>query len=766
MSDELSKVLQSLALTQPDETMSQDVETLNELHSKLQVEEDIEMDVSSGELNAEREDGMGVKDVSLNENVVSDGLFVDLSNHLDVSETLETIESNEDGSGTIPPSVDAPDITERRADEAPETIPEAQETTETIRKAASDIIPDETTETMPEAQETIQPKAQKTPQPEHEITPETTLRRRKRTPSPTIEKAPRPMHRKSLLKPSPTTVILTLILSLFLYNWYKPTQEKTITTHYALSTNPFSCLTAELCSSQNQSSEYYTPHQWSHLLSSARGVSLIFGERGMGKSTLRLLVQKKIEMEGSSLIVDITPERQSLNTFLPVMQRNMWSEASWVSQSLYKTPTAYWRLRFDSSEGFQLADFIDMVLGRGVTLVIDDVVAKGVGVGPPFALESNDAVELARFAGTYYLGTIDSLERFLRLIKKDLEFSVRTKRLAKSFRKVVGRVNWEEVFLVVFGIGLSLAFLNHLVFDPLRLSRFLGLGRAKVYPLFFFWLIWAGYYLYRRFSVLSILSSTASTMLSGVLNPVWTQKEEPVIEVEDSAYKTRVIPSFDQRDVMVAPFLEECVRRNIRWDSSTTRLKSFRRLMGKLGYTKLYILLDGLDETPLSDPSSCPRVVPRFVRTVLDHGLFELSMDQRHATSFLFFFPGRYETLVDAGTKEKGRVDKYGFVQIEFTPFDLIGIAQKRFESHQKSRRHGFFDLFCNVSYDELAKLVGETEWIDTPRMMMIAMRNVISELNTVNDIMVFGGSHELKTCLTMEQLRHVFKKVPLERLA
>jgi len=443
---------------------------------------------------------------------------------------------------------------------------------------------------------------------------------------------------------------------------------------------------------------YHIPSDWQSVLSDSPNVALIFGERGSGKSTLRILAEKHIlklynlrssnetralsrTITGSGvLLIDITPEQQSLNAFFPVLKHNMYKQRPW-KKVWYTDETDYWVLEFHNE--FKIKDFVDMILGRGVTLLVDALVAQAAPqranatsflsrvldfslgkwlVVPPLGLSTASAYELGRFAGTYYMGNTDSLQSILTMAERDVEFWWGYKKFWSFLRRLLWGGSsssgsgvfgsFSEGSLIAFtGIILGVYRVNLIFFDILSLRRRLGIVSEAWGLAAFMWVIWTLWWIWRskwdwlwRFvtnfsGMISYLGSalrggfellkSGKRKASGDSNRSPSSSGENWADNQDDNYRPRVIPTFDGRETLLEPFVKECRMRNIRWESSVSRLKSFRKLVSELGYGAMVVLLDGIEETPLSNPLENEGVVPHFVKTVLQHSLFEISMDKQ-----------------------------------------------------------------------------------------------------------------------------------------
>lgn len=505
---------------------------------------------------------------------------------------------------------------------------------------------------------------------------------------------------------------------------HEPPPPPTFQSHFSLlRSNPFDKLSAELLEQEmtrlaamdatsgrsvkartnspfrwvpSPSDYYYIPPEWKSVLSDSPNVALIFGERGSGKSTLRILAEKHIlqlynlrfsnetgalprTATGSGvLLIDITPEQQSLNTFFPVLKQNLYQNSAAAWQKLLYTEDDFWKLQFHNH--FSLDDVVDMILGRGVTLLVDALVAQSslhrvnsssvfsrifdISLGkwlfvPPLGLRTTSAYELGRFAGTYYMGNTDTLKTMLSMVERDVEFWWSYKKFWWFLRRIFlgsptsagsssgsmglfGGLS-EGSLLAFTGIVLAVYRANLLFFDFFSLKKKLGLGTEAWGLLTFCWSIWFLWWLWRNkwsflFDVGGILGSALGAVRDAITSigssnparhtgPVRTTGDGALGNKEDN-YRPRVIAFADSRNQLLEPFVKECQNRNIRWESSVSRLKSFRKLVAELGYGAMVVLLDGIEETPLSNPLENERVVPHFVKTVLQHPLFEISMDK------------------------------------------------------------------------------------------------------------------------------------------
>lgn len=551
-------------------------------------------------------------------------------------------------------------------------------------------------------------------------------------------------------------LVVTLCALVFLF-FPGRLPDHSFQSHFRLShRNPFDKLSAELLEHELDSPAYHIPPAWHPVLSDSPHVALIFGRRGSGKSTLRIVAEQRIrKRNGTVLVIDITPEGQSLNTFLPVLKTALYKDAKFWERALY-TEDDYWKIQFPNR--FRLDDFVDMILGRGVTLLVDRLVAShpppnstwsqfidfasGRILIPPLGLSTSSAYELARFAGDYYMGTTDALRSLLSMVDRDIGYAWGYKRFWRFLKRNLAFWSGasegfgEGSGIVLVGIVLAVVRVDILLFDPFQLRRIPHLKERWALSAFL-WTIWTLWFLWRRkFSFFLSLSGLLGNLGSVVRYFIRTTRTgatpaappPPSFAPQEDGYIPRVIPPSASRTALAAPYTAECIQRNIRWESSISRLKSFRRLASQLGFERVVILLDGVEETPLSDPLENPGVVTAFASTVLSHPLFEITMDPSPVkqTSFLMFFPVPLADVASDEVIERGRLDKYTVLDIGWTAAGLVEILRTRFEAYARGGR-GFDELFCGTGW--LLSRIEETDWIKTPRDATRAMQRVVAFL-------------------------------------
>ncbi|KAJ3342958.1 hypothetical protein HDU93_000617 [Gonapodya sp. JEL0774] len=494
-------------------------------------------------------------------------------------------------------------------------------------------------------------------------------------------------------------------------------------------------------------------------------VALVFGERGTGKSTLRILAEqifrrrqgeagvvgdgmgfgnvdvvratqrgagwfRKSEKEfgkknakRKGLMIDITPEKHSLNIFFPALKHHMWHTCT-LLQRIIHTPESYWGLEFDRE--FTLADFGDMVLARGISLIVDEAVDSSARIRPPavrafrllgfsstekkldnyLGVGEATAAQLGLFAATYYMGPSDRLETFLALLRPSNQPTTSWPALWTLFTSNIIHLSSQVMLLwgrwsVVIGVTLLVLWANFAAGDVVDVAAKSNnvLTKTVVEVLVLLWCVWRGVALYNYVASLgaspAALWSWATALLSPIIS-VRSQKPYGIASLDQSyalppptgpvdhlpwtPRPVRVVPPWQGREEAGSRYAEACRRLNLGWegDSAMGRLKRFRSVVDELGVGEVAILVDGVDETSLSSMASYPRVLPRFATTVMDHALFELSMDRTMDTSF--------DTVGSRRVKEKGRLDKYGWIELHFDSADLIRIASKRFSAYQLCR--------------------------------------------------------------------------------
>ncbi|KXS13640.1 hypothetical protein M427DRAFT_365593 [Gonapodya prolifera JEL478] len=630
-------------------------------------------------------------------------------------------------------------------------------------------------------------------------------------------------------------------------------------------------------SSKELEARYYIPITWSRLLHSQTSstVALVFGPRGMGKSTLRILAEKKFRAKwnsvvgdgtpyewdgapgkGKGLLIDITPERHSLNTFFPTFEQHIWHTARPLMR-IFHTRETYWKLNFETE--FNLGDFADMILGRGVTILVDGVVSgelrpklsstelplvprllspltyffHGLPV-PPLGLAPSTAVQLGAFAASYYMGHSDSLRSFLDVIDRDLAYGWWWRSvwdwMWDKFQEHV--TSAKGSLMALAAAALTVIWVNFTFADPLRILRNSRgvVTRVRIEVLMLVWVVWCALSLYWSvapwFSLHGGLNgvweslTTGAGNLFGEVRPLLasdfrTMRDPGELSVERLV---RVIPHWDARTKVGAPYVKECARMNVGWkgDTAIGRLKRFRKVIGEVGIGEMAVLVDGIDETSLSAMGSYPRIVQGFTRAVIDHALFEMSMEKDVDTSFWFFFPRAFKLLVNEQIKEKGRLDKYGWVDLTFDHRDLLRMAELRFQTYQTcaitvtgpelvrqrngpqtqgsliNRRHqlsdsdpaissrpnqvnglqhspppcdrSFWSLFCDATDEDhiwVDEAFRSAAWLRTPRLMTTIMRDIVELLAKER----WSDMSDRPFCVEPAALAEMLSEPPAERL-
>ena len=451
--------------------------------------------------------------------------------------------------------------------------------------------------------------------------------------------------------------------------------SKTWRQHWGLSEDPFACEDADkdliLASVDPAAVHSGFDRIFGNPRSPAPGI--VFGEKGSGKSGLRLMTKRWIERHNQ--------EHADARTFV-LEYIDFDSAIEGVQRSLGVS-----RLDQESAsqvlERWELADHLDAILSLGVTRFADELLEGGKAP----ELTPKQKGELLVLAALYH----DSPRRGITETLRGLRRAVRTRNLRGGSLKTVR--------LVASLAAIALAFV------PYLWSEAPGEPRH--------WWIGAGAALFAVWAATLVGWLSLSGRASGAARAVRVMHRDPAVLREVLAgFKPK------ERAEYVLP----------KGNDSATRyelLDQFLRLLEGAGYTGAYVLVDRIDEPSLLSGSD--ERMRRFVEKLLDVKLLQFPK-----LALKLFLPIEMEPLYRSAQPDalkRMRLDKSNLIpELKWTGQELFEISNQRLKAclGPGAEAQGLTDLFApDVDAAYLRETLGA---LGTPRYAFGFLSAVLTE--------------------------------------
>ena len=363
---------------------------------------------------------------------------------------------------------------------------------------------------------------------------------------------------------------------------------------------------------------------------STPGPAIIFGEKGSGKSGLRLSIQRRIaahnEANPDARIFDV--EYSEFDRFLEGFRHNARLSAD---------------IRRSGGElvsRFGLADHLDCILSAGTTELVDNVLGSKK---KPKGLGRKQKLDLLVLSSIYYLspeqGTLDTTKR----LRTALRYGSSSRGLRTFFTFAAALV----------GIAVALVPIwNQLEIGPTfehgkdGLWYGLGAGIIAIAGLFSLW-----------------NSSHCRKLATKAIRSVRVLQRDPtaLVQTLDSVSRRA-------REEIVLPVANnEATRFDL--------LQRFVALLKSLGYQGVYVLVDRVDESTLLGGKE--DLTRTFIETMLDHKLL-----QHPGLALKLFLPVELSKMYLGASPEelkRMRLDKSNTVQeLRWTGQELYEVANQR----------------------------------------------------------------------------------------
>ena len=443
--------------------------------------------------------------------------------------------------------------------------------------------------------------------------------------------------------------------------------------HWGLTQDPFSCEDADKDVILPRMSETAVHSAFDRLygdpLSPAPGI--VFGEKGSGKSGLRLAMRRKLSGPAHGARVLCT-EYLDFDGYLERFRRSVGAKAA--ADRIGRAVRDHWTL----------SDHLDALLSGGVTELVDQVLAEADWP----TLTSKQKADLLLLTGFYYDSRRSTTEDALRRLRGRLRL--------KSLRAPIVRT--VRILLSVVAVALALA--------P-SVGPSLGLDVPGT-PLAWY---------------------VAAAVL---LSVVWGEALYRKAQLAAAARSVRNVRVLDRDPALVAGVLaglDPHVRREFALPKGTDQatrydhVARFESLMRSFGRDSWYVLVDRIDEP--SGLNSDPDAARRFVETLLDHKLLQVP-----GLALKLFLPVELDGIYRNASPDelkRMRLDKSNLVpQLDWTGQELIEIANQRIDACSSSPGLTLQRFFAeDLSPDYLRQTL---QTLGTPRYALGFLTSVFLE--------------------------------------
>ncbi len=438
--------------------------------------------------------------------------------------------------------------------------------------------------------------------------------------------------------------------------------------HWGLKQDPFSCEDADKDPILSRMDRGAVHSDFERLFGDPESPSpgIVFGEKGSGKSGLRLMMRRKLEELSESSKRVLCTDYVEFDSYLERFRRSVGAkpEPAEVGRAVHR----HW----------SLSDHLDAMLSGGVTELVDRFLDSKESAKDLSDKQKADFLLLSAF---YY----DSHRRTTSEALQDVGARLHFGRWRTMF------FNMLRTVVVVVGVAVAIAPIAD------RSDRFVKEGSEL------------GWHVVG-------LSLVAAVVLQALIERV---------SLSSLARKVRSLRVLnrDPRPVLKAlRSVGASHREEFPWPKGTdeaTRydhLTRFEAILSKLGYSAWYVLFDRIDEP--SALNADPDGARRFVETILDHKLL-----QTPGLALKLFLPIELDEIYRNAGPEKlkrMRLDKSNLVPtLEWTGQELTEIANQRLIacSDDASTPHRLGDFFAPDVGDDYVR--DTLQRLATPRYAM-----------------------------------------------
>ncbi|MEM9800948.1 MAG: hypothetical protein AAGA20_11530 [Planctomycetota bacterium] len=413
----------------------------------------------------------------------------------------------------------------------------------------------------------------------------------------------------------------------------------------------------------------------------APGPGIVFGEKGSGKSGLRLAMRRRLEAEAAdkAFVVDYV----DFDGFL-----NEARKADRLPPTNPKTPRRV-------VERFSLADHLDAILSLGVTQLVDEIVA-GEHRGAK-KLPAKNKASILVLSALYYLSDEHSGVEVDRQLSKALHF-----RTAPSFGSQIA-------LFVLTLLGVAIAAVPHI--HPRFFQGALDVGDPLP------WYVGGGGLIALTWLFVGAKSLLDRRRASRATRAVRVVPRDP----DPLARLFSRMPSGLKNDLALPD-----------GPAVGTRLVLLRRfisILEELGYESFYVLMDRVDEATLL--AGRAELMRPFVESLLEHRLLQFE-----GLALKLFMPIELARLYLGASPDElksMRLDKANSIpELRWTGQELVQVAAQRLravrspDASPEQPGGSLGDYFDDdVGDDELRETLGE---LGTPRLAFGFLGSVLAE--------------------------------------
>jgi hypothetical protein len=397
--------------------------------------------------------------------------------------------------------------------------------------------------------------------------------------------------------------------------------------HWGLIQDPFSCEDADkdLILERMHAEAVHSVFERLFGDASTPAPGIVFGEKGSGKSGLRLTMRRKLDALGAEGPRVLCTEYMDFDAFLENFRRAVGVGAD--PEDLGRAVCAHWRL----------ADHLDAMLSGGVTELVDRLLDGEVGTK---ALSRKQKADLLLLTAFYYDSRARTTAEALHQLRA---------RLHVGFVRGAGTM---LLRLILSLVALCLVLLPYL-------GTRVGLP-APGAPLP--WVIGGAL-------LLALVWGEALVRKARLARGARSVKDIRIL-ARNPSLVTQTLRSLDpnvRKEFTLPQGRDEATRYD--------HLRRFGSLMKTLGFESWYVLFDRIDEP--SALSAYPDGAERFVETILDHKLLQVP-----GLALKLFLPIELDGIYRNASPERlkrMRLDKSNLVpMLNWTGQELIEIAGQR----------------------------------------------------------------------------------------
>jgi hypothetical protein len=413
---------------------------------------------------------------------------------------------------------------------------------------------------------------------------------------------------------------------------------------------------------------------WDKIMGSPRhpATSVVFGEKGSGKTAIRLQIARELEQFNSSVESGrcFIIEYDEFNPFL-----DCYSEC--LSQRVRNSdkPLAQWRL----------CDHIDAMLSLGVTRLVDRVVENPKDVSDGLSRKAICGIDLMGRRNLLLLAAFYDFSR-------DAPRFQRWNQLRKSLKYFSFKSEWQRALGVLVSVLMIVLVFNAPVRD------FLGWG-LLVIPLLS-WGPWAWKWIRHQFL------SRRITRHIRIINHI-------------PAILRRTLGRFDPEHLDGQPYPVK--------DGGDDRyelLRRFQGILGSLGYDHIVVIVDRVDEPHLINGS--PERMRDFLWPLLDNKFLK-----QEGLALKLLLPSDVGAFVDREEREfydRSRLDKQNLIRfLEWTGESLYDLATDRLSACSDSESTVSVKQLFDESVTE-QELIGAFSRLRVPRHLFKFLHRLLIE--------------------------------------